>query len=198
MRSSSGSTWYLTASFRKRSCSSLSFAGFFAARSFARAEVLVDVVEFPLVFEERAPRLASPRRRGGRCGPASRRGRCRGCRRSRSTASCAGPSPWRRRRCRPCSRLRWASAACRSPIFGSGRPAASRIVGAMSMTWCHCDRTSPLALIPLGQWTTSALRRAAEAAGDLLRPGERRVAGHGPAGGVVAGRSSGRPARRSA
>ena len=49
---------------------------------------------------------------------------------------------------------------CGVPLtdFGSGRPAASRMVGAMSMTWCHCDRTSPLALIPFGQWTTSGLR----------------------------------------
>ena len=35
--------------------------------------------------------------------------------------------------------------------FGSGRPAASRIVGAISMTWCHCERISPLALMDFGQ-----------------------------------------------
>ena len=60
----------------------------------------------------------------------------------------------------------------------------------MSMTWCHCERSSPLALIPLGQWTTSGLRAAAVAAGDLLGPGERRVASHSPAGGVVRDTSS--------
>ena len=35
-RSSMGSTRYFTASFRNRSCSSFNFAGFLAARSFAR------------------------------------------------------------------------------------------------------------------------------------------------------------------
>ena len=43
-------------------------------------------------------------------------------------------------------------------LFGSGRLAASRMVGAMSMTWCHCERSSPFALMPLGQWTTIPLR----------------------------------------
>ena len=43
-------------------------------------------------------------------------------------------------------------------LFGSGRPAASRTVGATSMTWWNCERTSPFALIRLGQWTTMPLR----------------------------------------
>ena len=33
-------------------------------------------------------------------------------------------------------------------LLGSGSPAASRIVGAMSMTWWNCERISPFALIP--------------------------------------------------
>ena len=41
---------------------------------------------------------------------------------------------------------------------GSGMPAASRIVGATSMTWLNCERISPLALIPFGQWTIVPLR----------------------------------------
>ena len=41
---------------------------------------------------------------------------------------------------------------------GSGKPAASRIVGATSMTWQNWLRISPLALIPLGQWTMVPLR----------------------------------------
>ena len=41
---------------------------------------------------------------------------------------------------------------------GSGIPAASRIVGATSMTWLNCERISPFALMPFGQWTTVPLR----------------------------------------
>ena len=36
---------------------------------------------------------------------------------------------------------------------GWGSPATSRMVGATSMTWWNWERYSPLALIPLGQWT---------------------------------------------
>jgi len=42
--------------------------------------------------------------------------------------------------------------------FGSGRPAASRIVGATSITWPNCVRSSPFALMRFGQWTTMPLR----------------------------------------
>ena len=41
---------------------------------------------------------------------------------------------------------------------GSGIPAASRIVGATSMTWLNCERISPFALMPFGQWTMVPLR----------------------------------------
>ena len=49
---------------------------------------------------------------------------------------------------------------CGMPLTdcGSGMPAASRIVGATSMTWENCERISPLALMPFGQWTTVPLR----------------------------------------
>ena len=43
-------------------------------------------------------------------------------------------------------------------IVGSGRPAASRIVGATSMTWVNCDRRPPFSSIPFGQWTIVPLR----------------------------------------
>ena len=41
---------------------------------------------------------------------------------------------------------------------GSGRPAASRTVAAMSITWWNCERNSPFALIPFGQWTIVPFR----------------------------------------
>jgi hypothetical protein len=43
-------------------------------------------------------------------------------------------------------------------VVGSGMPAASRIVGATSITWLNCERTSPLALMPLGQCAIVPLR----------------------------------------
>ena len=43
-------------------------------------------------------------------------------------------------------------------LFGSGRLAASSTVGATSMTWCHCERTSSFALMRLGQETIMPLR----------------------------------------
>lgn len=43
-------------------------------------------------------------------------------------------------------------------IFGSGSFAASRTVGATSMTWWNWVRSSPFALIPFGQWTTRPFR----------------------------------------
>src|SRR6476659_4030671 len=51
---------------------------------------------------------------------------------------------------------------CRTPltIVGSGRPAASRMVGATSITWLNCDRSPPWSWIPRGQCTIVALRVA--------------------------------------
>ena len=52
------------------------------------------------------------------------------------------------------------SAACWIPCTnaGWGRCAASRIVGATSMTCANWLRSSPLAEIPWGQWTIAPLR----------------------------------------
>ncbi len=43
-------------------------------------------------------------------------------------------------------------------LRGSGSPAASRTVGATSMTWWNCERISPFARIRLGQWTIIPFR----------------------------------------
>ena len=49
---------------------------------------------------------------------------------------------------------------CGMPLtaFGAGTLHASRIVGTTSMTWWNWVRSSPFALMPLGQWTTIGLR----------------------------------------
>ena len=43
-------------------------------------------------------------------------------------------------------------------IVGAGIRAASRTVGAMSITWQNCERISPLPLMPFGQCTIVPLR----------------------------------------
>ena len=43
-------------------------------------------------------------------------------------------------------------------LFGSGRLAASSTVGATSITWWNCERTSPFAVTRFGQYTTMPLR----------------------------------------
>src|SRR3954469_9110325 len=43
-------------------------------------------------------------------------------------------------------------------VIGSGSPAASRMVGATSITWWNCQRHSPFVLIPFGHWTIVPLR----------------------------------------
>ena len=52
------------------------------------------------------------------------------------------------------------SGRCCTPLTlsGSGRPAASSTVGATSITWWNCERISPFALIPFGQWTIVPFR----------------------------------------
>jgi hypothetical protein len=45
-----------------------------------------------------------------------------------------------------------------STYVGSGMPAASRIVGATSITWWNCERTLFLSLILFGQWTIVPFR----------------------------------------
>ncbi len=43
-------------------------------------------------------------------------------------------------------------------IVGSGSPAASRIVGATSITWVNCERSPPGSSMPFGQCTMVPLR----------------------------------------
>src|ERR1044072_1073047 len=43
-------------------------------------------------------------------------------------------------------------------VVGSGRPAASRIVGGQSITWVDCDRSPPGSSMPFGQCTIVPLR----------------------------------------
>nr|WP_287380694.1 hypothetical protein [Candidatus Microthrix sp.] len=43
-------------------------------------------------------------------------------------------------------------------IVGSGRPAASRMVGATSMQCVNWVRNPPFSSMPLGQWTMVPLR----------------------------------------
>ena len=49
---------------------------------------------------------------------------------------------------------------CWTPLtmVGSGRPAASRMVGARSMTWVNCERSPPGSAIFAGQCTMVPLR----------------------------------------
>ena len=49
---------------------------------------------------------------------------------------------------------------CSTPltIVGSGSPAASRIVGATSITCVNCERSPPFSAIPAGQCTIVPLR----------------------------------------
>ena len=49
---------------------------------------------------------------------------------------------------------------CATPLtaVGCGSPAASSTVGATSITWWNCERISPRAAIPRGQWTIVPLR----------------------------------------
>ena len=65
----------------------------------AQAEVVLHVVELPGVAVEGGAGLLLPRGPCGSSGRTSPRGRRRGSRRPRSTASCAAPGPSRRRSC---------------------------------------------------------------------------------------------------
>jgi hypothetical protein len=49
---------------------------------------------------------------------------------------------------------------CGTPFTsrGSGIPATSRIVGAMSMMWWNCERKPPLSMMRLGHEMTRPLR----------------------------------------
>jgi hypothetical protein len=79
------------------------------------------------------------------------------------------------------------SGSCMTPftMVGCGSPAASRIVGATSMTWWNCERISPFRLDPVRPVDDRAVARAAPVRGDLLGPLIRRVHRVRPADGVV-------------
>jgi hypothetical protein len=54
----------------------------------------------------------------------------------------------------PCNGICWTPLT----LTGSGSLAASSTVAATSITWWNCERTSPLAWMPAGQWTIVPLR----------------------------------------
>ena len=70
-------------------------------------------------------------------------------------------------------------------LAGSGRPAASRIVGATSMTCVNCDAQPAPVRDPVRPVHDRAVAGAAPVRGDLLRPLERRVHRPRPAHRVV-------------
>ena len=108
-----------------------------------------------------------------------------------SKSACAGVrQPWRRRRCRPCSRPRSGCWVTPFTMAGWGSRAASRIVGTMSMTWWNCERISA-GLDALRPGHDHRVACAAEVAGHLLAPLERRVHRPGPAHRVQVGRLPG-------
>ncbi len=76
---------------------------------------------------------------------------------------------------------------CSTPwtFVGSGSPAASRTVGATSMTWWNWLRISPRAWMPRGPVHDRAVAGAAPVRGDLLGPLVRRVHRVRPADRVV-------------
>ena len=145
VRSSIGSTLYLVASISHSRCSSASISGCSAARSRAWLKSLCAVVELPHVVVEGRQLAADhdPRRAVlGHRAPAPVVDAAVGehlevlqvvpLRRLR-----------RRRTCRACWCPPSATACTPLTIVGSGRPAASRMVGATSMTWVNWDRTPP-------------------------------------------------------
>ena len=70
-------------------------------------------------------------------------------------------------------------------IVGSGRPAASRIVGATSMTWVNCERRPPRLGDPVRPVHDGPVAGAAPVRGDLFGPLERGVHRPRPADRVV-------------
>ena len=117
--------------------------------------------------------------------PASRPCTSRGCRRSRSTAGCGARARRRRRSCRGSWCRGSASARCRRCSSGAGMPAASRIVGPMSMTCVNWLRSPPVSAMRARPAHDHRVARAAEVRGDLLAPLERGVARPRPGRRVV-------------
>ena len=157
-RSSSGSTLYLAASIRNSRCSSAQLLGLLGGEVVGLGPV-VGRVELPdVVVEGGQSRSHHPRDAvAGDRGPALVVDAAV-ARTSRSTASRGARARRRRRRSGPCSRRAAASAGRRGRRSASGSPAASSTVAATSITWLNWVRTSPLALIPFGQWTIVPLR----------------------------------------
>ena len=115
----------------------------------------------------------------------SPRGRCRGCRTSRSTASSAGRRRRRRRRCTPSRRRR--SGCCWTPLTlsGAGSRAASSTVGGDVDHVVELRADLAACLDPGRPVHDRAVARAAPVRRDLLRPLVRRVHRVRPADGVV-------------
>ena len=76
---------------------------------------------------------------------------------------------------------------CSTPLtmVGSGSPAASRMVGATSMTWVNWERSPPCSLDAVRPVHDGAVAGAAPVRGDLLGPLERGVHRPRPADRVV-------------
>ena len=116
---SSGSTSYFSASCWNKRLHLLQLVRHLRREVVVLREILGEVVQLPpVVAHVRELRVQLPRRApADACWRTSPRCRCRGCRPSRSTASCASRarshSP--NRTCTPCSRLRSASGRCRPP-----------------------------------------------------------------------------------
>ena len=66
-------------------------------------------------------------------------------------------------------------------IVGCAMPAASRIVGATSMTWWNWERKPPVWVMPLRPGDDQRVAGAAEVGGDLLGPLEGGIHRPGPA-----------------
>ncbi len=157
-RSSSGSTLYFRASSRKSCCSSASFSGCSAARSCACVQSS-GAVELPdVVVERRHLRVAF-------------HGMLWRVTRSPALVVDAAVAEHLEVLRRPAlsftgvvERVRHGdtvhrhAARRRRRTSGAASPAASSTVGATSITWWNCERTSPLALKPLGQCTIVPLR----------------------------------------
>ena len=78
-------------------------------------------------------------------------------------------------------------------MVGSGSPAASRIVGARSITWVNCERRPPRSSMPARPVHDGAVAGAAPVRGDLLGPLERRVHRPAPSRPSSGCRTSGEP-----
>ena len=198
-RSSSGSTLYLRASSHEQRLELGELVGHLGGEVVRLGPVGVGVVELPgVVVERRQRQTLDPRRRvAGDRGPALV-----------VDAAVAEHLEVLRlvalgrvgvvERVAHAHALVSASARRRGRSSGSGRPAASRTVGATSMTWWNWWRISPRACDAVGPVHDRAVARAAPVRGDLLGPLIRRVHRVRPADRVVVVGLGRRRTRRSA